>query len=297
MELAPRDVLSRSETTEILEGRGLKDPAGMDYMQLDLTHLGEGKINDRLPLIRELCIKFVDIDPIREPIPIRPVAHYSMGGIETDIKGKTSVQGIWVAGEAMCSSLHGANRLGSNSTAECLLWGKITGEESAKYIKSKKGIPDTPERRVNAEYSRVFEDLLRRNGKESPYRIKTELREIMDQCLGVYRKGPDMERALKKIRELKEQFLHVHLEDKSLAYNSNLVNALETENLLILAEVMTVCALARKESRGSHARRDFTERDDINWLKHSLATYTPEAPELSYSDVNITMWKPVERKY
>jgi succinate dehydrogenase / fumarate reductase flavoprotein subunit len=298
MELAPRDVISRSEMTEILEGRGFEDPAhGLQYIQLDLTHLGAEKINDRLPLIRELCIKFRDIDPIHDAIPIRPVAHYSMGGIATDIKGKTEVEGIWVAGEAMCSSLHGANRLGSNSTAECLLWGKITGEESARFIQSQGTLPDTPKDEVDAEYSRVFEDLPQRDGTENPYKIKSDLRETMDRNLGVYRNGQDLERAQVKIRELQERFRNIRMEDRGLAYNSNLVNALETENLLNLAEVMVTCAIERKESRGSHARRDFPDRDDENWLKHTLATFSPEGPQLSYSDVAITMWKPVERKY
>ncbi len=298
MELAPRDVISRSEITEILEGKGFEDPAsGYQYIQLDLTHLGADKINDRLPLIRELCIKFRDIDPIHDAIPIRPVAHYSMGGIATDIKGKTEVKGIWVAGEAMCSSLHGANRLGSNSTAECLLWGKITGEESAQFIQSQGTLPDTPKDAVDAEYSRVFEDLLQREGTENPYQIKSNLRETMDRNLGVYRNGENLEKALGKVKELQERFRNIRMEDKGLPYNSNLVNALETENLLDLAEVMVTCAIERKESRGSHARRDFPDRDDENWLKHTLATFSPEGPQLSYSDVAITMWKPVERKY
>lgn len=297
MELAPRDVISRSEITEILEGRGYQGPKGLDYMNLDLTHLGEQKINDRLPLIRELCMKFVDIDPVTMPIPIRPVAHYSMGGIETDIMGATAVPGIWAAGESMCSSLHGANRLGSNSTAECLVWGKITGAEVVKYMQKEKNLPTVPQDAVKAEYNRIFIDLLQKEGSENPYELKTILRELMDKYLGVYRTGANMQKALEEIQILKERFKNIRIADKSLPYNTNLINALETENLLDLAEVMTAGALARQESRGSHARRDFPTRDDNKWLKHTLASFTDKGPKLSYKDVRITLWKPVERKY
>lgn len=297
MELAPRDVISRSEITEILAGRGYQGPKGLDYLNLDLTHLGEQKINDRLPLIRELCMKFVDIDPVTTSIPIRPVAHYSMGGIETDIMGATSVPGIWAAGESMCSSLHGANRLGSNSTAECLVWGKITGAEVAKFVQKDKNLPSVPQDAVTAEYNRIFVDLLQKEGSENPYELKTMLRELMDKYLGVYRTGADMQKALEEIQVLKQRFKNIRIADKSLPYNTNLINALETENLLDLAEVMTAGALARQESRGSHARRDFPTRDDGKWLKHTLASFTDQGPKLSYKDVRITLWKPVERKY
>jgi len=297
MELAPRDMVSRSIITEIEEGRGFKGPRGLDYVHLDLTHLGAEKINTRLPLIREVAIKFVGIDPIEEPIPVRPVAHYSMGGIETDINGATRVKGIWAAGEAACVSLHGANRLGSNSTAECLVWGKITAQEAVKYIAEKKEFPPAPEDRFQTEEKRIFEDLLQAEGGESPYRIKQELRQTMDQYVGVFRTGEGLEKALSKIRELKQRFKNVFIKDKSRAFNTDLTTTLEVENLLDLAEVVVLGGLERKESRGAHARRDFPKRDDDNWLKHTLAYYTPEGPKLDYKPVNITTWKPIERKY
>ncbi|RLA96706.1 MAG: succinate dehydrogenase/fumarate reductase flavoprotein subunit, partial [Deltaproteobacteria bacterium] len=176
MELAPRDVISRAMMTEIEQGRGFKGPGGLDYLHLDLRHLGRERILERLPLIREVTMHFLGLDPIEEPIPVRPVAHYSMGGIEADINGKTRVEGIWVAGEAACTGLHGANRLGTNSTAECLAWGAITGREAAKYGGEAGDVPRAPEDQVKEEERRIFEDLMGRDGKENLYQLRQELR-------------------------------------------------------------------------------------------------------------------------
>lgn len=297
MELAPRDVVSRSEMTEILEGRGFQESDGLDFIHLDLTHLGADKINQTLPLIREVCMKFIGLDPIFERIPVRPVAHYSMGGIEADIRGKTAMEGVWVAGEVSCMSLHGANRLGSNSTTECLVWGGITGEEVIKYLKADPPSPDLSSNRIDAEYSRIFFDFLQKNGSENPYEIRQELRNTMDKYVGVYRTGEDLREGLKQIKEIKERFLHIYIQDKGSVYNSNLINAMETENLLDLAEGVVMAALARTESRGGHSRTDFPQRDDEKWLKHTLISYSEDGPQLDYKPVNITNWKPVERKY
>jgi succinate dehydrogenase / fumarate reductase flavoprotein subunit len=297
LELAPRDLISRSEMTEIEEGRGFKGPEGLDYIHLDLRHLGAKKINERLPMIREVCIEFNDLDPVKEPIPCRPVAHYSMGGIETNIKGATRVKGIWAGGEAACVSLHGANRLGSNSTAECLVWGGITGTESGRYCKETSQAAAVPEARVDAERNRIFEALLSRKGPENLYDIRRELRSCMDVNAGVFRTGRGLSDGLQKIQSLRKRYANIHLEDKSPVYNTNLYHALETANLLDLAEVMVTGALMRTESRGSHARRDYPVRDDANWLKHTLAFFTEKGPKLDYKPVNITTWQPVERKY
>ena len=296
LELAPRDMVSRSEMTEIEEGRGFKGPNGLDYIHLDLRHLGAKRINEQLPLIREVCIEFNDLDPINEPIPCRPVAHYSMGGIETDIRGATRVKGIFAAGEAACVSLHGANRLGSNSTAECLVWGKVTGAEAAAYCNNTSQVPAVPESRVNAENSRIT-DLLNKNGTENPYEIKRELRTCMDVNVGVFRTGEELSRGLEKVKSLRKRYSNIGIDDKSSVYNTNLYHALELENLLDLAEVMVLGALQRTESRGGHARRDCPERDDVNWLKHTLAFRTEQGPKLDYKPVTITNWQPVERKY
>ncbi len=297
MEVAPRDIVSRAEMTEILEGRGFDGPKGLDYVHLDLTHLGADKINHRLPLIREVTMKFLGLDPIFEPIPVRPVAHYSMGGIEADINGKTKMEGVWAAGEVACTSLHGANRLGANSTAECLVWGGITGARIVKYLETDPGMHEVSADRVEEEERRIFHDLLENEGDENPYQLKTELRQVMDFHMGVFRTGDDMAAGLDKVRKLKERFRNIRIQDKGRIYNSNLINTLELENLLILAESMIVAALAREESRGGHSRRDFTVRDDEKWLKHTLITLTDDGPQLSYKDVTITKWKPVERKY
>ncbi|NIA30286.1 MAG: succinate dehydrogenase/fumarate reductase flavoprotein subunit [Actinobacteria bacterium] len=296
-ELAPRDLISRSEITEIEAGRGFKGPNGLDYLHLDLRHLGADTINERLPLIREVCIEFNDLDPIEEPIPIRPVAHYSMGGIETDINGATRIKGVWAAGEAACVSLHGANRLGSNSTAECLVWGGITGGEAGRYCKETTQVHSVPRDAVDAEEKRLYDDLLNRDGKEDIYELRRKLRSCMDQYVGVYRTGEDLSKALEIIKKLKVRYNDIKIADKSRTYNTNLIDALELCNLLDLAEIMVTGALKRTESRGAHARRDHKTRDDDNWLKHTLAFYEKEGPRLDYKPVNITMWKPVERKY
>ena len=256
MELAPRDIVSRSIMREIEEGRGFKGPKGYEYVQLDLRHLGAEKIEERLPFIRELAINYVGIDPIEEPIPIRPAAHYTMGGIHTDINGATLVRGLWAAGEAGCVSIHGANRLGTNSTAECLVYGRITGAEAAKYAMGKSSFPEAPKDRVAGEEKRIFDGFLGRGGDENPYEIREELGRIMDNKVGVFRTGKELEEAVKGIRALKERFNQVRVEDKSSAYNSNLFFVLELENLLDLAEVMAFSALNRTESRGAHYRRD-----------------------------------------
>ena len=297
IEMAPRDIVSRSEMTEIKEGRGFAGPPGLEYIQLDLTHLGADKINKALPLIREVCIKFIGLDPILEPIPIRPVAHYSMGGIEADINGATSMRGVWAAGEAACHSLHGANRLGSNSTIECIVWGGITGEEIIKFIKTGTPLLDVPQDQVKKDQKRIYEDLLQKKGKENMYDIKKELRVAMDQHVGVYRTGDEMKAGLKKVKDLKIRFKDIYVADKGSVYNTNLINAMEVENLLDLAEILVTGAIMREESRGGHARYDFPNRDDDKWLKHTLVTHTEQGPKFSYKPVVIDKWKPVERKY
>lgn len=295
-ELAPRDMVSRAETEEILAGRGFKTSDGQDYLELDLTHLGADRINTRLPLIREVTIKFLGLDPIEKPIPIRPVAHYSMGGIETDINGLTRVAGIWAAGEAACVSLHGANRLGSNSTAECLVWGGIAGREIAVALPGLGAAAPLPADGAKAAEDHVRQVLARR-GDESIYELRRELRATMDSSVGVFRNGESLAKALATIRDIRDRAQHAAVADQSRIYNSNLVHALELENLADLAEVTVAGALAREESRGAHARRDFATRDDENWLKHTLAFHTAAGPRFGHKPVTIDMWKPVERRY
>ena len=296
MELAPRDMVSRAETEEILAGRGFRAPDGGDYLELDLTHLGADRINRRLPLIREVTIKFLGLDPIERPIPIRPVAHYSMGGIETDIGGRTRVAGIWAAGEAACVSLHGANRLGSNSTAECLVWGGIAGADIAAALPALPAAAPLPAGAVEAAEDRV-RGVLARGGTENLYELRRRLRATMDAKVGVFRTGDDLAAALATIGEIRGRAAHAPVADKSRVYNSNLVHAIELDNLVDLAEVTVAGALARRESRGAHARRDHPTRDDEGWLAHTLAFHAVDGPRFEYKPVTIDAWRPVERTY
>jgi succinate dehydrogenase / fumarate reductase flavoprotein subunit len=242
-------------------------------------------------------MKFLGIDPITQPIPTRPVAHYSMGGIEADIDGRTKAENIWAAGEVACHSMHGANRLGCNSTAECLVWGGITGGEIAKYLGQGATLSAMPEAMAREEEKRIFEGLLKQSGTENPAHIRRELRTLMDKHAGVYRSGESMKEGLAKIADLKQRFRKIGIQDKSRVYNTNLIQALETENMLELAEVLLFAGLAREESRGAHARRDFSQRDDERFLAHSMVYCTGGKPRLEYKPVTITNWKPVERKY
>ena len=219
-----------------------------------------------------------------------------MGGIETNIDGLTRIPGVWAAGEAAAVSLHGANRLGSNSTGECLVWGGITGAEIAKALGSLGAPAPVPERQVADRQAHV-KDLLARQGSENLYELRRELRATMDRDVSVFRTGEELQHGLSAVRSIRERAKKAPVPDKGALYNSNLFHALELDNLLDLAEVTIVGAIAREESRGAHARRDFPTRDDEKWLKHTLAWYTGGAPRLEYKPVVIDQWKPVERKY
>ena len=295
MELAPRDIISRSMMTEIEAGRAYPRPDGLDHLLLDLRHLGAAKINERLPFIRELAIKFAGIDPIEQPIPVRPVAHYSMGGIHTDLRGATPVRGIWAAGEAACVSIHGANRLGTNSTAECLAWGRFAGEDAARFA-AENALPPLPEGAV-ADEERRLHDLLRTEGTESPYEIRAALQETMDRSVGVFRTGEGLTGALAGIKELADRARRLRLADRGRVYNTDLITCLELQNMLEIAEVVVAGALARTESRGAQARRDFPNRDDQRWLIHTMAARNLDGPRLGSLPVAITRWEPVERTY
>jgi succinate dehydrogenase / fumarate reductase flavoprotein subunit len=295
MELAPRDVISRAEQTEILEGRGLEGPYG-PYIALDLTHLGEEKINERLPLIREVAIKLGGVDPVKEHIPIRPAAHYSMGGIRANVRTETQILGLHAAGECSCISVHGANRLGTNSTADCLVFGAIAGEEAAKHALSS-GFPEISHEKILTEEKRVFDEILGSEGSERVPVIRDEMRRIMYTKVWIFRDGEQLQSALKEIREFKQRFKNIKVEDKSRSFNTGFTSALQLDFMLELAEVTITTALARTESRGAHSRRDYPKRDDENWLKHSLAYWTKEGPRLEYAPVTITKWPPVARTY
>jgi len=296
LELAPRDIVSRSMMTEINEGRGFKHDTGVACMKLDLRHLGDEKIKEKLGGIREISIKFSGVDPAKEIMDVRPVCHYMMGGIHTNIDGATELQGVWAAGEAACNSTHGSNRLGANSTSECIVWGKITGELAVDYIE--KGVPDTPwpHHLVSAEEKRIYDGIFRGNGDANPYEIRQAVTDTMNEKAYVYRNENDLVEGLKIIRNLKEQTWK-HVDDKAKEYNTNFVNVMELDSLIRAAEVVLIGAINRKESRGSHARTDYPKRDDANFLHHTLAYFDPKEPIMKTHPVTITKYQPVERKY
>ena len=295
MELAPRDVVSRAEQTEILEGRGLQGPYG-PYIALDLRHLGEAKITERLPLIRDVAVQLGGVDPVKEPIPVRPAAHYSMGGIKANINTETPITGLYAAGECSCLSLHGANRLGTNSTSECLVFGAVSGEHAAKYA-LKAGFHEFPQEKPAAEEKRVFDQILGSEGTEKVATIRETMKHIMNEKAWIYRRGDQLETGLKEIRQLKQRFKNIKVEDKSRPFNTGMLNALQLDFMLDLAEVTMVCALPRAESRGAHSRTDYPNRDDQNWLKHTLAYCTKDGPRLEYAPVTVSRWPPVARTY
>lgn len=295
MELAPRDVVARAETREIMEGRAFTSPHG-PYIALDLRHLGKEKIDERLPQIKNIAIKLAGVDPVKEPLPVRPSAHYTMGGIHVDIKTQTPISGLYAAGECSCMSVHGANRIGGNSTTDCLVFGRVAGEEAAKYASSK-SLRELPGQKVLDEEKRIFDGILGKKGDEKVSAIRDTMRKVMNENVWVFRRGDGLQAALKEIKRLRERFKDINIEDKTRTFNTQLVEALQLDFMLDLAEVTVMSALARTESRGAHFRLDYPERNDEKWLVHTLAYYTREGPRLEYQPVKITKWPPVARKY
>lgn len=296
LELAPRDVVSRSMIREIQEGRGFKHETGVDCLKLDLRHLGAERIKEVLAGIREIGIKFSGVDIIDEPIEVRPVCHYMMGGIHANVDGATELKGLWTAGEAACNSTHGANRLGANSTSECIVWGKITGNLAALYAQSHKA-GSIQEQQVTQEEKRIYDGLFRGSGNVNPYEIRKKLTDTMDEKAYVFRNEQGLAEALKTVQELKAQ-MWKHVDDKAKEYNTNFANVMEIDSMLRTAEVVLFGALNRKESRGAHSRTDYPTRDDVNFLKHTLAYYGGDgSPKMSWHPVTFTRYAPVERKY
>jgi succinate dehydrogenase / fumarate reductase, flavoprotein subunit len=291
LELASRDVVSRSEQTEIDAGRGINGS-----VMLDMRHLGAERIIERLPGSRELSMVFAGVDPIYEPVPVRPGAHYHMGGIETDTDGATELTGLYAAGECACVSVHGANRLGGNSLMETITFGRRSGRAAAEWALSNTTI-DVPES-VERDAERELNDLLERTTGERPWKIRDELGTSMLENFAVFRREEQMQRQLEIIPELRERYRKVYVEDKGNVFNSDLTQAIELGNMLDTAWCMLQAGIARRESRGAHARPyDYPTRDDVNFLKHSIVRWKDDAPELSYADVRMTKWQPEERKY
>ncbi len=291
LELASRDVVSRSIVTEVLEGRGFPDGS----CHLELMHLGKEKIESRLQEICDVTRNFAGIDPVVEPIPIFPAQHYMMGGIGTDIHGATNLPGLFAAGEAACVSIHGANRLGGNSLLETLVFGKEAGLAAAAYAASAPA-PQLRETDLDVVTAPLRAWSSRTDG-EDPATLRTAMQATMDRYVGIYRNEADLLEGLRQIRALKERFARIRVVDQSKVYNLNLSDALEAGHMLQLAEIILVGAIARTESRGAHSRRDYPKRDDTNWMKHTIATRGAEGPQLSYAPVAYTRWDPKERVY
>jgi len=300
MELGPRDIVAGSILTEILEGRGFNQGGpGGGYVHLDLRHLGEAKINERLPEVREICKNFAGIDPVYEPIPVQPSQHYTMGGIDTNIHGATRLKGLYAAGECACVSVHGANRLGGNSLLDTIVFGKLAGRHMAQFVQDEplRDAVDSLLEEKKAEVERRFQALFENTGTEREAALRSELQQNMFHNVGVFRTAEGLEAGLAKVRELKQRYRNVRVRHTGKVYNMELIRAYELGGMIDVAEAIAAGALARKESRGSHARRDFPERDDQNFLKHTLAFHTPDGVRLDYSPVTITRYQPQARQY
>ncbi len=298
MELGPRDRLSQAFVQEHEKGRTIEGPFG-DVVHLDVRHLGEKKIDAKIPFVRELATKYVGIDPVHDPIPVRPVLHYFMGGIDTDNDGATVLPGLYAAGEVACVSINGANRLGSNSLTELLVFGRRAGEAAAAFAKQY-GEPDvaTLKKQVVDEESRIVTQFLTKsNGTERISQLRQAMRDALEHGAGIYRTESGLRDACDRLRVVRERFANVQLDDRSLTFNTELTAALELDFMLDVAEAIAYSALRRKESRGSHQRIDYPDRNDTNYLKHSLVYAADGPPRVEYKDVVITRWPPAERIY
>ncbi|HWM14412.1 MAG TPA: FAD-binding protein [Gaiellaceae bacterium] len=291
MELASRDVISRAEQTEIDEGRGVDG-----NVLLDLRHLGADRIIDRLHGTRELSMVFAGVDPIHEAIPVRPGAHYHMGGVETDLDGKTTLDALYAAGECACVSVHGANRLGGNALMETITFGKRAGRAAADWAFANTVV--APPESALADAERELRAMLDRAEGERPHAIRDEMAATMHENFGVFRREEQMRAEGEIIAGLRERYERVVVDDKGDVFNSDLTQALELDFLLELAACMVEAGLARKESRGAHARPyDYPDRDDANYMKHTLVTWVDDRPQLTWEPVRMTKWQPQERTY
>ena len=296
MELGPRDRVSQAFWHEQKKGNAVPTRWG-DAMLLDMRHLGEKKINERLPLVRDMSISYMGVDPVTDPVPVRPVVHYMMGGIDTDISAATSLPGLFAAGECACVSINGANRLGSNSLTEILVFGRRAALSALAYA-HKGARPAGGGALAQGAQARLRELMQRAGGKETVAGLRKEMMQTMEEHAGIYRSGEGLAAACAQLAELRQRYRGIELHDKTNVYNTDLLQALELGSMLDCAEAVVQSAAARKESRGAHQRLDFVERDDRNFLRHSLATYDAGGPpRIGYRDVVITKSQPGVRDY
>lgn len=299
MELGPRDRLSQAFVHEQRKGRTVQTPYG-HVVHLDLRHLGEKLIDAKLPFVRELCRDYQHIDPVTELVPVRPVVHYMMGGVHTDIHGATPLDGLYAAGEVACVSINGANRLGSNSLPELLVFGARAGQAAAEYVAHRRpGTSASAEAQGRDEERRLAHVLAHHGtGPDRIADIRAEMQTAMEDAAGIYRDGPSLLKGVEKLRELRERYAEVGLDDHSHTFNTELTALLELDGMLDVADTILACALRREESRGAHQRTDHPKRDDTRYLAHSLVRGGPRgAPQVDYLPVTVTRWPPGERVY
>lgn len=304
MELAPRDITSRAIAREIRAGRGIHPDgsAGGPFVYLDLRHMGREKIMSRVPFCWEEAHRLVGVDAVEQPMPVRPTVHYSMGGIPVNTQGQVRsspdglVEGFFAAGEAACVSVHGANRLGSNSLLECVVYGKLTGSAIAHYVQNRK-LPTLDEQRYLTEVSQQIQSLLDQAGTCRIHQLRQAFQDTMTQYCGVFRTEALMSEGLTQIQNLQQQYPQIYLDDRGKCWNTEIIEALELRNLMIVGQIILSGALNRQESRGAHFREDYPQRDDPGFLKHTFAYYSPAGIDLSYRPVTITRFAPQERKY
>jgi fumarate reductase flavoprotein subunit len=297
MELGPRDRLSQAFMKELEKGRTIDTPYG-PVVHLDLRHLGEKNINAKIPFVRELCKKYQNLDPVTDLIPVRPVVHYMMGGVHTDINGATPLPGLYAAGECACVSINGANRLGSNSLPELLVFGARAGLAAAEYVSPQQPVNPHVMAQAHDEELRLEHDLLNRKGRERLADLRQEMQKTMEESAGIYRTGASLARGQDQLRRLQERFKNVAIEDESKTFNTERPMVLELSFMLDVALSIISSALLREESRGAHQRIDFPKRDDVRFLAHSLASRQPDnSCRVEYLPVTITRWPPGERVY
>ena len=297
MELGPRDRLSQAFVQEVEKGN-VVDTAFGPAVHLDLRHLGAGLINRKLPFVRELCLKYENIDPVTELIPVRPVVHYMMGGVHTDMDGATPLAGLYAAGEAACVSINGANRLGSNSLSEILVFGARAGRAAAEYASSHTDTNSAVVAQAEDERNRLQQRFTRKNSGDRIADLREEMQRTMEQSAGIYRTGESLSQAAEKLRVLQDRFDGVTIEDDSRTFNTERIAALELSYMLDVAETIVNSALSREESRGAHQRTDFPKRDDKRFLAHTLIRRNADgSSRVEYHPVTITRWPPAERVY
>ena len=300
LDLAPRDMVSRAILTEIQAGRGMRgDKKIDDYVMLDASHLGKETVYKKIPDIADFCKTYLDIDPAEKAMPVQPTAHYAMGGIPTNINGQvetadTTYEGLYAVGECACVSVHGANRLGTNSLVDLVVFGRRAGRHIAEFVKGA-DLPPAPKNAGEAMRERIAR--LKNEEGAHPGPVYDKMQSVMMEKIGVYRNAGDMQGAVKELQSLREEFEGVRIQDKNGSFNQEVLSILELQNLLDLSLVTASSALNRTESRGAHSREDYPDRDDKQWLKHTLASLDGNDVKISYKKVDTSIWEPKPRKY